>query len=215
MNLIEKITDPGFPCSGAKSALASGELTVFEARDLRCPADDAAILAAVESFIASCDQEDRKQSFRSLAVTFRGPTDLPEEPFETALWQRLEALHHLDRRAHAWSEEVSSDPSDPNFGFSLAGRAFYLVCLHPFASRKARRLAQPTIVFNLHSQFEALRDSGSYDRMRNLVRRRDLAFSGSINPMLADFGQSSEARQYSGRAVDASWKCPFYPNRTH
>ena len=35
---------------------------------------------------------------------------------------------------------------------------------------------------------------------------RDEALAGSRNPMLARHGRSSEARQYSGRAVDANWR---------
>ena len=38
--------------------------------------------------------------------------------------------------------------------------------------------------------------------------------SGSINPMLARHGESSEARQYSGRVVDEDWKCPLKDPRS-
>ena len=38
---------------------------------------------------------------------------------------------------------------------------------------------------------------------------RDEALTGSRNPMLARHGEASEARQYSGRAVDEDWRCPF------
>jgi FPC/CPF motif-containing protein YcgG len=33
---------------------------------------------------------------------------------------------------------------------------------------------------------------------------------GTVNPMLAEFGEQSEARQYSGRDVGEIWKCPFH-----
>lgn len=36
-----------------------------------------------------------------------------------------------------------------------------------------------------------------------------MAYSGSINPMLEDFGTSSEVYQYSGRKYDAEWRCPL------
>ena len=39
---------------------------------------------------------------------------------------------------------------------------------------------------------------------------RDEAIAGSRNPMLARHGEASEARQYSGRAVDPDWRCPFH-----
>ena len=45
--------------------------------------------------------------------------------------------------------------------------------------------------------------------MRERILERDMAISGSPNPMLARHGESSEARQYSGRAVTSDWTCPF------
>ena len=71
----------------------------------------------------------------------------------------------------------------------------------PRASRDARRTPTPTLVFNLHEQFEALRASGRFPRMRDKIRERDDQLQGSINPMVADHGETSEARQYSGRQV--------------
>ena len=49
--------------------------------------------------------------------------------------------------------------------------------------------------------------------MRNAVRKRDIQLQGAINPVLDSFGNASEARQYSGRAVDGDWKCPFSQHR--
>jgi uncharacterized protein len=85
--------------------------------------------------------------------------------------------------------------------------------LHPNASRPARRFSRPALVFNLHDQFERLREEGRYDRMRERIVERDLALAGSINPMLARHGEVSEARQYSGRKVEAGWRCPFQDPR--
>jgi FPC/CPF motif-containing protein YcgG len=45
--------------------------------------------------------------------------------------------------------------------------------------------------------------------MQETIRTRDLALQGTINPMLSDFGERSEARQYSGRAVEENWQAPF------
>ena len=65
------------------------------------------------------------------------------------------------------------------------------------------------MVFNLHEQFETLRAEGRYERMREAILDRDRKLAGDINPMLARHGESSEARQYSGRAVGDAWSCPF------
>ena len=86
-----------------------------------------------------------------------------------------------------------------------------MIGLHPNASRPARRFRYPTLVFNSHEQFERLRQDGRFEKMKQIIRARDEALAGSVNPMLADFGSGSEAAQYSGREVGPDWKCPFTP----
>ena len=76
-------------------------------------------------------------------------------------------------------------------------------------SRKSRRFEAPTLIFNRHAQFEALRQEGRYETLRDRIRRRDIQLQGAINPMLKDHGEASEAIQYSGRAVEGDWRCPF------
>lgn len=207
MNLESFVSDLAFPCVGAKTALSRKSITTVECRDLRCPADDANILQAVRTFVKRYDAD--QELFQSLVITFAGPTDLDEAAFETHLWVRLQALHALDAKSSSWDPRVASDPASSKFSFSLAGRAFYVIGMHPHSSRKARRFERPALILNLHDQFERLRETGAYDKMRSLIRRRDVAFSGSTNPMLETFGTSSEARQYSGRVVDDGWTCPF------
>jgi FPC/CPF motif-containing protein YcgG len=116
----------------------------------------------------------------------------------------------MDVRHFDWADGYSNDPEDAKFAFSFAGWAFFVVGLHPRSSRVARRFAQPALVFNAHRQFDELRTSGHFTRIQALVRERELALQGSLNPNLAEFGARSEARQYSGRAVEDSWKCPFH-----
>jgi FPC/CPF motif-containing protein YcgG len=147
--------------------------------------------------------------YTSAVVIFEGPTDCSEDYFDQMMWQRLQCLSDLDQ--YKWDDRVDSDPSKPNFSFSIKGEAFYIIGLHPGSSRKARQFQYPAIVFNPHDQFEKLRQSGKYMAMKETVRKRDTVFSGSVNPMLADFGQSSEASQYSGKLYDETWKCPFIP----
>ena len=71
------------------------------------------------------------------------------------------------------------------------------------------------LVFNLHDQFEQLRAEGRYERIRATILDRDLDLAGSVNPMLARHGETSEAAQYSGRAVGPDWQCPFRDPRTN
>lgn len=136
---------------------------------------------------------------------------LDEVAFEQRLWAQLQALHDHDRaNGIAWDRKVSSDPSQTDFSFSVGGRAFFVVGLHPGASRMARRSPFPCLVFNFHDQFETLKASGKYISMQEAIRTRDIALQGSVNPVLSRFGEASEALQYSGRAVEKAWKCPFH-----
>lgn len=94
--------------------------------------------------------------------------------------------------------------------FNLMG--FFIIALHPGSSRPLRRFTYAALVFNPHMQFEELRETGKYNNMKYAVRKRDLAYSGSINPMLTDFGDASEIYQYSGRKYDNTWQCPLKIN---
>ena len=70
------------------------------------------------------------------------------------------------------------------------------------------------MVFNLHDQFETLRAEGRYDKLSASILGRDLAVAGSVNPMLANHGSVSGARQYSGRVVETGWRCPYSGRET-
>ena len=69
------------------------------------------------------------------------------------------------------------------------------------------------MVFNLHDQFEQLREKGRYEKMRQTILERDRKLAGDINPMLKRHGEASEARQYSGRCVPEDWTPPFEDKR--
>ncbi|WP_322990818.1 guanitoxin biosynthesis heme-dependent pre-guanitoxin N-hydroxylase GntA [Hoeflea sp.] len=204
----EFIQSAEFPCVGAKSALARDALTVLQAGDIDRPVDDVEIHRAFRDFSDRLDHQS--PIVRSFVVIFDGPDGLDEEAFEKALWNRLQSLHNLDVvSGQPWSEAVDHDPQSPHFSLSIGGEPFFVIGLHPHASRPARRFEKPALVFNSHMQFEKLRADGRFDKMKDIIRKRDAALAGTINPMLNDHGEASEARQYSGRAVDPEWKCPF------
>lgn len=199
-----------FPCVGAKSALARDALSVLPVGKIDSAADDVEIHRGLRDFSEKLDHQS--PIVRSFVVIFDGPDDLDEEAFETALWNRLQSLHNLDVvSGQPWNEAVDHDPESPHFSLSIGGEPFFVIGLHPNASRPARRFEKPALVFNSHLQFEKLRADGRFDKMKEIIRKRDEALAGSINPMLNDHGDASEARQYSGRAVDPEWKCPFAP----
>ncbi|MDT0687537.1 guanitoxin biosynthesis heme-dependent pre-guanitoxin N-hydroxylase GntA [Autumnicola psychrophila] len=163
------------------------------------------ILSDLKDYIAQYDFESK--DFFTFIAAFEDNRSFTEEEFEDLLWKQLDFLHEVDDVE--WDKNVSDDPQNSNFSFSIGGRAFYIVGLHPNSSRKARQSPYPAIAFNLHWQFEKLREMGTYHTVRNKIRERDSELQGSINPMLRDFGERSEARQYSGRKVGEEWKCPF------
>lgn len=202
---------PSFPCVGSKAALSRGAIQPVDFARLGDAANDAPLLDALAAFaerLGALDSGDR--TVHSFVALFDGPGDTDERRFEALLWSQLQRLHDLDaRRGTPWASDVSQDPDDPRFSLSLAGYPFFVIGLHPGASRLARRFAWPALVFNSHRQFEQLRADGRYTRMQAATRARDLALQGSINPTLADFGAAAEARQYSGREVDAGWTCPL------
>jgi uncharacterized protein len=200
------VLDPEFPCVGSRSALNQGsyrfgmydemnaqEATQRLARDL---ADFARELPEIEG------------EFTTFIASFDAPKSMTPEEFEQQLWRQLESLHELDEAP--WDETVSSNVDDPRFAFSFGGQAFFVVGLSPMAERWARRFPWPTLAFNPHAQFERLREDGRFEQIRDKVRERDAAIEGEANPNLEDFGDRTEARQYSGRAVDDRWRCPAH-----
>ena len=201
-----------FPCVGAKSALSRSQLKVVVARDVASAWDDLRIYPALLAFIAQ--YRAQPELFQSFAVVFEGPRALGEEAFEAALWARLQSLADKDQcLGQALDPRVAEDPDDPHFSISLGGEGFFIVGLHPGASRPARRFETPVLVFNLHDQFARLRAEGRYERLRSSIIDRDTAFAGSANPMLARHGEASAARQFSGRMVADDWACPFRRSR--
>lgn len=163
------------------------------------------LLNDLESYIENYDFESNE--FQSFLAVFPNSEFDSEIEFETHLWEFLQKLHEYDDCE--WDSNVSNNPESPNFSFSIKGKAFYVVGLHPKSSRMARQSPYPTLVFNLHWQFEKLREMGTYKKVKKRIRKRDKKLQGNINPVLKDFGKATETRQYSGRHVEENWKCPF------
>lgn len=172
------IADQDFPCVGAKAALARGTLEVLTARAFDSAWDDVRIHDSLLRFAG--EYRMTPGLFRSLAVVFGRPFDLDETQFELTLWNRVQSLSDKDVwRGQHYDDRVCDDPNDPHFSLSFGGEAFFVVGLHPRASRPARRFAYPTMIFNLHDQFETLRVQGKYEGMREKILTRDEAVAGS------------------------------------
>lgn len=203
-SLATMVSRDDFPCLGARSVFRRDNAVMQVYDEL---GSDEATSALLSDLAAFADEVDVEAGFASFVAIFRRPRLQNEQHFEDLLWAQLRRLHGADEQA--WNPDVSADPTDDHFAFSVGGTAYFVVGLHPVASRDARRTVSPTLVFNLHAQFEALRASGRFERMRDLIRHRDEQLQGSVNPMVSDHGHYSEARQYSGRAVGDDWVAPF------
>lgn len=199
------VADPDFPCIGAKAAI-NGNCYRFGFYPEMNSARSSAALAHDLWFYAA-ERPAFNSDYATFIACFGAPAVANEKSWENLLWAQLQNLHELDRSP--WDATVSNDPENPEFSFSFAGTAFFVVGLNPSSSRTARRFPYPTLVFNAHAQFERLRAQNKFERMRQTVRARDTKLQGSINPNLSDYGEQSEARQYSGRAVEKNWRCPF------
>jgi uncharacterized protein len=201
------VMQPNFSCLGAKAAI-NNEAYGFAVYD-QLGAEKSATGLARDLYHFTQSGIMRRSEYATFIAVFRTPRDLNEIQFEQLLWRQLRQLHRMDSRHFEWDSRASFDPRDPCFSFSFAGQAFYIVGMHGHSSRAARRFSWPTLVFNPHEQFEKLRTDGKWKRMQQIIRAREIALQGSVNPMLSDFGAESEARQYSGRSVEEDWTAPF------
>jgi FPC/CPF motif-containing protein YcgG len=205
-HLCAWIKSEEFPCIGAKYAIARGFYRFGLYRKMTSAHATAGLAYDLFQFIH--EQPILHPVFTTYMASFYEPAECSEAEFEQLLWTQLQRLHEEDGKYYEWDKSVSSNPRDPNFAFSFAGRAFFVVGLNRAAHRLSRRFRWPTLVFNAHYQFQRLRELGHFDRLKREIRDRDNRLQGP-NPYLSDFGDESEAAQYAGRAVAPDWKCPF------
>lgn len=220
------VLQPEFPCLGAKAAFNSDSQTLRVFDELAGQETTTALAEALYQFARAVGRdsvepnqpaafefggstESRPTEYATFIAIFERPRKADEVEFENLLWKQLRLLHAHDAVENDWNPGVSADPSDPHFSFSFGGQALYVIGMHAQSSREARRFPWPTLVFNPHEQFERLRADGKWKRMQETIRQRDVQLQGTINPMLSDFGERSEARQYSGRPVEENWRAPF------
>lgn len=203
------IIDGKHPCVMANTVFALDDFHLHLYKSLGSKTAAKKLLKDLRDYIEEYDFSDNK--FKAFIAVFPEMALESEKEFENLLWQQLQIIH--DEDPVAWDNRVSNNPEHNEFSFSIGGRAFYVIGMHPKSSRMARRSPYPTLVFNLHWQFEKLREMGVYQKVRDKIRKRDAALQGTINPVLEDFGDRSEARQYSGRNVESDWKCPFHSKK--
>lgn len=169
----------------------------IEIPSLKAPDALGAVLNEAYGFV------DQFRSSPKRLSSFIVSTDAKAHPsfgeFERDFWDFMKALKSHDQNLYPHDPRVGQRPEDKNFSFSLKSEAFFILALHPESPRLARRFHRPTIVFNPHQQFEAMRLKGIFTKVRDVIRSRDKKLQGEINPMVTDFGERSEVFQYMGK----------------
>ncbi len=201
------IIENDHPCIMAQSVFITDEVELYSYQGLGTREAAEQLINDIKQYLHTYDFDSN--SFKTLMAVFAEDKIDTEKEFEDKLWQHLSHLYELDDQP--WDETVAMDPASSDFSFSIAGAAFFIVGMHPNSSRKARRSPHPCLTFNLHWQFQRLREMGTFEQVRDKIRERDKDLQGYLNPVVKDHGEESEAKQYSGRNVEDNWKCPFHP----
>lgn len=184
----------------AKSVIKNGLIKVLKINTAEFKVDD--LMTNLHLFVD--DYRKNPLKLRSFIVVLEGEDLESFEAFEVKFWQILSELSREDKKFYPHDHRVSDDPQVSNFGYSIKSEAFFILGLHPKSPRFARRFFKSTIVFNLHQQFEDMRKKGVFSKIRDMIRKKDLLLQGSINPMLADFGEKSEIFQYLGKVYKSA-----------
>lgn len=203
------VTDDTFPCVMGRGAII-GHRYRFGLYPALGTHEAARALTADLAWFGRerLERDSLRGRYSTYISVFEGPLATSDDEFHVLLWRQLQAMNAHDALSGAaWDPAVSPDPTDPSFSFSIGGVAYFLVGMHPGSHRFARRFVQPAIAWNAHEQFERLREEGKFDKARSAIRSRDVALQGSVNSNLADFGDASEALQYSGKPAPEG--CPF------
>ena len=149
-----------FPCVGAKAALNRGGIRFVVGRDFTSAWDDLRILPSLHAIAR--DYRADPVPFQSLVVMWETGAPHDEQELRTGLVDAASSRSatRMTGSASMPDPRVAHDPEDPHFAMSFGGEAFFVVGLHPHASRPARRFIVPAMVFNLHDQFERLARRG-------------------------------------------------------
>ena len=199
------LSDRNYPCIAAIRSFAHGDFVVGSYPGFGSGRSSQDIAQDLKYFLKK--QASSQSSYFTYFAQFKGGDDLTESEFENALWHELSCIASLS--GASWDPTFSDNPEDKNFCFSFEGKAFFVVGLHPNASRKARKFRQPLLIFNLYDQFKQLMIEGKYDAMVKVNREKDRKFQGSVNPMAEKYAESWESIQFSGSENPSNWKCPF------
>ena len=207
----QHVAKSNFPCLNAKIALKRNAFG-FNLYDILATQETTQLLyhSLLEFINYQSSLWEKNHMLTTYVACFRMPKTMSEEMFELLLWKQLRLLHEEDvKNGMKWSKDYSDNPVDPQFGFSIGERAFFIVGLHPNSSRKARQFPIPAIAFNSHDQFKNLRRLKMLTEIRQVIRHTDQHQNGSMNPNLIPNEENSSAFEYSGKPIQSDWTPEF------
>jgi hypothetical protein len=205
--LSSMIESKEFPCVGAKAAFKQNSYR-FGFYNEMAGTDALKGLSHDLSAFAK-EQKDMKGAFTTFAAVFDDSFFQDAYDFDEKVWQLLKTLHQIDKAEY--DPIASANPKDANFAFSFAGTAYFVAALSPVSPRLSRRFVAPCLVFNAHYQFEHMKAQGKFEKLRDIIRANDAALEGGqANRIAADFGETSEAVQYTGISATPPTSCPFH-----
>ncbi|MFE0154546.1 guanitoxin biosynthesis heme-dependent pre-guanitoxin N-hydroxylase GntA [Nonomuraea sp. NPDC059007] len=193
-----------YTCVGGASAVRQARYRFGVFPELASPEGVGECAASLRAFLEEFPEKENPVAV--FVAVFRGPVIDGEDAFERLLWQHLQGLHDGDTQPPWWDPD-DRDAWDDELGFVFSGRNFFVVGLHPAASRHSRVFAWPTLVFNTLSHMRPLEQAGQFQRMQSKIRVRDERLQGSPSPTLT----LRQVAQFSGRSVGPDWEFPLRP----
>lgn len=175
-----KLEDPNYPCTPALMSLKLNQLIYVSLNKELSVVQD--LSHHLDAYISRYD--DKKEPYLSLWLSF--DRELHNEvEFEKFMFAQIAAFRSGDQ-------------------YFRGKHRLFIVGMHPNSPRRARNYETNSIVINLFDQFETIKN---YKLLVDSIRERDAKYSGSVNPMTIEYGDTNEEIQFSGKLND-SWIIP-------
>jgi FPC/CPF motif-containing protein YcgG len=204
----EFVSQTDYPCTAAIKSMRDKDYRLGVYSDFGGGVDSFELGRDLLVFLN--EQKRSRSPYSSFWAVFdKGRRDFHDKEFEINLWKELSFLTSFDRYVSDWDPEFSADPRDKNFCFSLGGSAMFVVGLHPNSSQRSRAFKYPTLIFNVYDQFHQLMEHGEFESMVQVNHRRDIKFSGSVDPTVSRYNEEWESIQFSGAKKGDNWVSPF------
>lgn len=207
-NIEKLIGQKNYPCVAALKSFHLGDYQIKTYRGMGQQSQRPQLRKDLLSYLQK--YLETKSTYFTFWAVFEDSQFANEQEFEDHLWKELSSLTSEETKLADQDPRFSSNPGDKGFCFSLGGKAFFVVGLHPQSSRISRQFPWPALVFNVYEQFDQLMQKNLYQPMIAQNRKRDMQFQGNVNPMVEEHGDNWESIQFSGKKNPLSWKCPFH-----